>query len=40
MIASVDFLTILVGGATLLLALAPLVLLLLWLRDARKGELW
>ena len=40
MTASIGFLTILVGGATLLLAFAPLVLLLLWFRDARKGELW
>lgn len=40
MTASVDFLTFLIGGATVLAALTPLVLLLLWLRDARRGQLW
>jgi hypothetical protein len=40
MTASVGFLTVLIGGATALAALAPLILFLLWLRDARKGRLW
>lgn len=40
MTASVGFLTVLIGGAAILVALAPLVLLLLWLRDVRRGDLW
>jgi hypothetical protein len=40
MIASVDFLTVLVGVATVVATLAPIVLLVLWVRDAKKGQLW
>ena len=40
MTASVGFLTVLIGVATALVALSPLILLLLWARDARKGDLW
>jgi hypothetical protein len=40
MTASVTFLSILVGGATLAAALIPLILLILWLYDLRHGRLW
>jgi hypothetical protein len=40
MTASVGFLAFLVGSAVLLVGLTPIVLLLLWMRDARKGRLW
>lgn len=40
MTASVSLLALLIGGATLLAALSPLILILLWLRDVRRGELW
>jgi len=38
--ASVDFLTILVLFSTVVATVAPVVLVGLWIRDARKGELW
>jgi hypothetical protein len=38
--ASVGFLTLLVTGATAVATLAPLVLIALWIRDARGGMLW
>ena len=40
MTASVEFLEALVTGATVLASLAPVVLLVLWVRDARGGRLW
>lgn len=40
MTASVTFLTVLVGGATLAAALIPLLLIALWLIDLRNGRLW
>jgi hypothetical protein len=40
MMASVTFLTILVGGASFAAALIPLVLLALWVLDLRNGRLW
>ena len=40
MTASVTFLTILVGGASLAAALIPLLLIALWLIDLRNGRLW
>jgi hypothetical protein len=40
MTASVAFLSILVGSATLAAALIPLILLGLWLFDLRNGRLW
>jgi hypothetical protein len=40
MTASVTFLSILIGGATLVAALIPLILLALWLYDLRHGRLW
>ncbi len=40
MTASVTFLTILVGGATLAAALIPLILVGLWIFDQRNGRLW
>lgn len=40
MTASVGFLTVLVTGATVVATLAPVVLLVLWIRDARRGRLW
>lgn len=40
MTASVTFLTILVAGATFVVALIPLILLTLWLIDLRHGRLW
>jgi hypothetical protein len=40
MTASVDFLEILVKTATAVATLAPIVLVVLWVRDARGGRLW
>lgn len=40
MTASVAFLEILVTGATIVATLAPIVLLVLWVLDARGGRLW
>jgi len=40
MTASVTFLTFLVGGATLMVAIIPLVLITLWVNDLRNGRLW
>jgi hypothetical protein len=40
MTASVTFLTLLVGGATLMAALIPLILITLWIFDLRNGRLW
>jgi hypothetical protein len=40
MTASVTFLSLLVGGATFLAALIPLILIALWLSDLRHGRLW
>jgi hypothetical protein len=40
MTASVTFLTILVGGATFVAALIPLILIALWIFDLRHGRLW
>lgn len=40
MTASVGLLQGLVTIATVVVTLAPLVLLVLWLRDARGGRLW
>jgi hypothetical protein len=40
MTASVGLLTILVTAATVVTTLAPVVLVALWVRDARRGRLW
>jgi len=40
MTASVGFLQALVTIATVVVTIAPLVLLFLWARDARGGRLW
>ncbi|MEJ2609080.1 MAG: hypothetical protein P8179_03110 [Candidatus Thiodiazotropha sp.] len=40
MTASVTFLYILVGGATIAAALIPVILLTLWVNDLRHGRLW
>jgi hypothetical protein len=40
MTISITALSWLVGGATLLAAVAPIVLLVLWIRDSLKGQLW
>jgi len=40
MTASVRFLEILVTAATGLATLAPILLIVLWVRDARGGRLW
>lgn len=40
MTASADFLTWLVIGATILSSIAPVVLVVLFVRDARSGRLW
>ncbi len=40
MTASVEFLTGLVTLATIVVTIAPVVLLVLWIRDARGGRLW
>jgi hypothetical protein len=40
MTASVDFLEGLVTVATAIATIAPLVLIVLWVRDARGGRLW
>ena len=40
MTASVTFLAILVGGATLVAAVIPLILIALWIFDLKHGRLW
>ena len=40
MTAGVGFLVAIIAAATALVALWPLLLVLLWVRDLRKGELW
>ena len=40
MTASVEFLTLLVQSATAVATLAPIVLVALFIRDARGGRLW
>lgn len=40
MTVSVGFLTIMVSVALGVTVVAPIVLMLLWLRDWRKGRLW
>ncbi len=40
MIASVEFLTVMVGVALAVTAVAPLVLVVLWLKDWNRGHLW
>ena len=40
MMASVTFLSLLVGGATFAAALIPLILIGLWIFDLSKGRLW
>lgn len=40
MTASASVLGVLVIVATLVTAVSPILLVVLWLRDRRKGELW
>lgn len=40
MSVSVGFLSIMVTAALLLTILAPIVLLILWLRDWKRGQIW
>jgi hypothetical protein len=40
MTASVGFLTVLVIASTVVATASPVVLLVLWLRDLRGGQLW
>lgn len=40
MTVSVTALSWLVGAATLIAALAPVILVILWFRDWLKGQLW
>ena len=40
MTASVSFLSALITVATVVATAAPIVLVALWIRDARKGNLW
>ncbi|MGD2118606.1 MAG: hypothetical protein PVG66_09615 [Chromatiales bacterium] len=40
MIISATALTFLIIAATALVALAPLVLILIWLKDSKEGRLW
>ena len=40
MTASVLFLEILVTASTIVVTIAPIVLVALWVRDARRGDLW
>lgn len=40
MTLSLPWLTLLITLATLATAIAPIVLVLLWIRDIRKGMLW
>lgn len=40
MTASVGFLRALVTVATIVTTIAPVLLLALWVRDARRGRLW
>lgn len=40
MTISLSTFTWLVGGATLITVLTPLILMILWFRDWIKGQLW
>lgn len=40
MMASTTFLSLLVGSATLLSVLTPIILIGLWIHDLIKGRLW
>lgn len=40
MIASVGLLSVMVTVATVLAAFTPLVLVVLWVRDWKRGQLW
>lgn len=40
MIASIGFLEVLVTVATIVATAAPVILVVLWIRDARGGRLW
>jgi hypothetical protein len=40
MTISVTALTLLVGTAVLITALAPFVMMILWIRDWLRGQLW
>jgi hypothetical protein len=40
MTISVTALTWLVGTATLITALAPIILVIFWIKDRVKGQLW
>jgi hypothetical protein len=40
MTASLDFLTVMVTAALIVTTIAPVALILLFLRDRARGELW
>lgn len=40
MTASVVFLKILITASTIIVTIAPIALVVLWVRDARRGDLW
>jgi hypothetical protein len=40
MIVSANFLSIMVTIALVITALAPIVLLALWIKDLKRGQLW
>lgn len=40
MIASVSFLSWVVGTAVTVTAIAPFILLYLWIKDWKQGQLW
>jgi hypothetical protein len=40
MIIPETVLSILITGATALVAVAPIVLLILWIKDRKEGRLW
>ena len=40
MTISVTSLALLVSAATLITALAPIVMVILWIRDRARGQLW
>jgi len=40
MIVSTGFLAVLVSVALVVTAIAPVVLVYLWIKDIRRGELW
>ena len=40
MIVSTGFLSVMVTLALIMTAVAPIVLLLLWFKDIKRGELW